>query len=269
MDLTQDVDGIHQRQEGQHHRAVLDWLSGSNFAAQLADYISKRQEGTGLWFLNSPIFVELLHGSKRTLFCPGIPGAGKTMIAAIVTDHLWKAYQDDDIGIAYLSCNYQRREEQRAVHLVAIILKQLIQERPSVSDSVNALYELHVERGTRPSFDELSKSLRSVLGHYSRVFIIIDALDECTDEDGTRNVLLSEIRSIQIQTDVRLMVTSRPITSITKSFEDDLCLEIYASNEDVEQYLEGRMLRQSTRILQKPDLRQLISKSILENIDGM
>ncbi|KAF7508365.1 hypothetical protein GJ744_009356 [Endocarpon pusillum] len=269
MDLTQNVDAIHQKQKGQFHREVLNWLSGSDFAAQQSDYISKRQEGTGLWFINSPKFAEWLHGSKHTLFCPGIPGAGKTMIASIVTDHLWKAYQEDDIGVAYLYCNYKRGDEQKAVNLLAVILKQLVQERPSLPDSVGDLYTLHGKRGTRPSFDELSNSLRSVLRNYSRVFIIIDALDECTNDDGTRNTLLSEIRSLQVQTDVRLMVTSRNISNITQLFEDDLCLRIYASDEDVEQYLEGRMSRQATPILQNPDLRQRISKSILGAIGGM
>jgi hypothetical protein len=38
--------------------------------------------------LKPPQFIEWLEGKKKTLFCPGIPGAGKTMIASIVVDHL-------------------------------------------------------------------------------------------------------------------------------------------------------------------------------------
>jgi Cdc6-like AAA superfamily ATPase len=241
----------------------------SDFAAQQTDFINKRQEGTGLWFIHSAEFAEWLHGSKQNIFCPGIPGAGKTMITSIVTDHLWKTYQEDDIGVAYLYCNYKRREEQKVVNLLAIILKQLIQRRPSVSDPVDALYKLHVPRGTRPSFDELYKSLDFVLRNYSRVFIIVDALDECTDLDGTRKTLLSKIRSLQAHTDIRLLVTSRPISSVTQMFEDGLRLEIRASDEDVKRYLEGEMSRQSLPVLRDPDLRQIITKSIVEAVDGM
>ena len=104
--ITLGVDAVHQEQERQRQRAVLDWLSPSDFVAQQTDLIGKRQEGTGLWFINSPEFAEWLHGSKHTLFCPGIPGAGKTIIATIVTDHLIESYQEDDIGVACLYCNY-------------------------------------------------------------------------------------------------------------------------------------------------------------------
>lgn len=267
--LAQEVDSIQQNQEGERHRAVLEWLSPGDFAAQQTDFISKRQKGTGLWFINSPEFAEWLHGSKQNIFCPGIPGAGKTMIASIATAHLWEAYQEDDVGIAYLYCNYKRREEQNAVKLLAVILKQLIQGRRSVSHPVDALYELHSRRGTWPSFDEISKSLGSVLSNFSRVFIIVDALDECMDVDGTRNMLLSELRILQAQTDLRLMVTSRPIASIVQTFEDDLCLEIRASDGDVKRYLEGQMSRRPSPALRDAHLRQLIKERIVETADGM
>lgn len=191
------------------------------------------------------------------------------MIVSIVIDHLGKEYQDDDIGVAYLYCNYKRRDEQKAVNLLAAILKQLVQKRPPLSDHIVALHELHAKQGTRPSFDDLSKSLRSVLGNYSQVFMIVDALDECTDVDDTRNTLLSEIRNLQTQIDLRLMSTSRPIKNITQAFEGDLHLEIRANNEDVERYLEGQISRRPSCILRKPHLQQLVKRNIVEAVDGM
>ena len=48
-----------------------------DFPAQQSDIIGRRQEGTGQWFLNAPDIVKWLREPKETLFCPGIPGAGK------------------------------------------------------------------------------------------------------------------------------------------------------------------------------------------------
>ena len=86
---------------------------------------------------------------------------------------------------------------------------------------------------------------------------------------GSRNTLLSEVRSLQAQTDVRLMVTSRPVISIEQAFENDLPLEVRAQKEDVERYLEGRMSQQPSGVFQDLDLRQLIKMSITKAIDGM
>ena len=102
--------------------------------------IDDRQD-TGQWLLDSPDFLTWLEGSKQTLFCPGIPGAGKTILTAIVIDDLYNKFQDDGtVGIAYIYCNFRRQHEQMTEDLLASLLKQLSQKRSSLPDSVKALY---------------------------------------------------------------------------------------------------------------------------------
>ena len=62
------------------------------------------------------------------LFCPGIPGAGKTILTSIVVDDLTTRFSNDpSVGIAYVYCNFRRRDEQKAEELFASLLKQLMQ----------------------------------------------------------------------------------------------------------------------------------------------
>jgi hypothetical protein len=94
-------------QDDQERRIILDWLTPIDYGTQQSDFISRRQEGTGQWLLNSDEFQRWSKKSKQTLFCSGIPGAGKTMITAIVVDHLSTKFQKDaSAGIAYIYCNY-------------------------------------------------------------------------------------------------------------------------------------------------------------------
>ena len=65
------------------HRRFLEWISSTDYPTQQSDTIKCRQEGTGQWFLDAPELVQWLKEVGVTLFCSGIPGAGKTMIAAI------------------------------------------------------------------------------------------------------------------------------------------------------------------------------------------
>jgi len=83
------VNHLIKRQDDQESRAIMDWLTPIDYAPQQSDFISRRQEGTGLWLLNSREFQDWLSSSKQTLFCPGIPGAGKTVVTSIVVDYLF------------------------------------------------------------------------------------------------------------------------------------------------------------------------------------
>ena len=44
---------IRDAQSPQQHHAIMEWLSPTDFTAQQHDIITRRQEGTGQWFLDS------------------------------------------------------------------------------------------------------------------------------------------------------------------------------------------------------------------------
>jgi hypothetical protein len=72
-----DVLAVRKEQSLQHHQAVMKWLSPEDFAAQQHDIISRKEEGTGQWFLASVVFKAWQQGPKKTLFCPDIPGLAR------------------------------------------------------------------------------------------------------------------------------------------------------------------------------------------------
>jgi AAA domain len=205
------------------------------------------------------------------LFCPGIPGAGKTIITSIVVDHLHSKFQKDaSVGIAYLYCNFRRQQEETSEALLLSLLKQLIQDRLSVPESVKNLYERHQPKRTRPSLDEISKAMHSVITDYSRAFIVIDALDECQVSDGGRKRLLSEISNLQNRTGVSLFATSRLIPGIMKEFEGrSTPLEIRASPEDLRRYLAGHMSSLPSFVLRSPGLQEEVQAEIVKAVEGM
>ena len=211
-----------------------------------------------------------LKTEKQTLFCPGIPGAGKTILTSIVVDDLDTRFSGDpQIGIAYIYCNFRRKDEQKAEDLLASLLKQLAQGQSPLPDSVKTLYDCHKDKRTRPSFDEFSRALQLVVAKYSRVFIVVDGLDECQISDGCRSRFLSEIFNLQAKWRVNFFATSRFIPEIQKMFEGSMLIKIYASNEDVQMYLDARISHGQSRILQHPDLQAEITAEITKAIDGM
>ncbi|KAI1824491.1 ankyrin repeat-containing domain protein [Xylaria intraflava] len=190
------------------------------------------------------------------------------MLSSLVIDHLRKVGYQRGAGLAYLYCNYKKYEEQRAIDFLSAILKQLVEGLPSVPDAVEALYYKHERLKSRPSFDDISVTIRSVCDCYPEVFIVIDALDECLDEH--RNALLSKLKILQASnSNVRLMVTSRPIITIIQAFENAACLTIAAHEKDVKQFVEGQIPRLARCVSREPDLKQLVISSINNAADGM
>ncbi|KAF2186397.1 hypothetical protein K469DRAFT_526817, partial [Zopfia rhizophila CBS 207.26] len=222
-------------------RALTEWLSPLNFFVKQADVLGLRVEGTGQWLLESEQFKSWVSGSKKTLWCSGIPGAGKTVLASIVVDHLQKSFPGDDTGIAFAYCNHQERIKQTPVNLIGSLLKQLAQARPLIYDRLKPLYKKHQNYNTCPTLSEISTALRDEIAHYSNVFVIIDALDECPEHNGFRDTLLMELGSLSRY--VKLLVTSRPHISIEYDIEGAIPLEIQASDGDLRKYLQDRLAR--------------------------
>jgi hypothetical protein len=264
------VDRLTRRQDDQECRTILDWLTPIDYGAQQSDFISRRQEKTGQWLLDSREFQNWCDGDKQTLFCPGMPGAGKTIMTSIVVNHLYTKYQNDSIGIAYVYCNFRRQHEQKPVDLLASLLKQFIRGLPAMPESIKNFYERHKRKQTRPSFDEISKELFSVITNYSKSFIIIDALDECQVSDGDRQKFLSELFNLQTRAGASLFATSRFIPEIKKKFvENNTSLEIRAHDEDVRRYLDGHMAQLPSFVLSSIDLQEEIKTSIIKVVGGM
>jgi hypothetical protein len=257
-------------QEDQGRRNVLDWLTLIDFTAQQSDFINRREAGTGQWLLESAEFQAWVETDQQVLFCPGIPGAGKTILTSIVVDYLYANFQKDtSIGIAYLYCNFRRRDEQTVEALLASLLKQLARGRSSLPESVKYLYESHKDKQTRPTFYEISSTLRSVGALYSRIFIAVDALDECQASDGCRTKFLKEIFAFQAKSRANILTTSRFVPEINEHFKDSLCLEIRASDHDVRRYLDGHMSQLPRCVLRSLELQDEIKAEIVKAVDGM
>ncbi|KAM3433588.1 hypothetical protein MY4824_005892 [Beauveria thailandica] len=258
---------------------ILNWLTPTpiDYGSQYSDLLKVRQPETGQWFLDSTQYQTWLATQKQTLFCPGIPGAGKTILASIVIGDLFHRFESvRDVGIAYIYCNFQSQEKQKIDHLLASLLRQLAQRRPSLPQEVKFLYDNHKIKQTKPSVDEISIALQSVARLYSRVFIIIDALDECETE--CRSTFLSHMFSLQAGTTANILATSRPIQTIEKDFGGrSEMVKISARDEDVERCLDNDMktlplLGKDNKGLSeksKQSLRTRIRTTIVEGVNGM
>ena len=206
-------------------------------------------------------------GENQTLFCPGIPGAGKSILASVAIEYLRSAQNVDGTRVAFLYCNYRMQEEQTVKSLLATLLRQLVDQCVIVPEPVKTLYASYDTKTGGPSIEEISKTFFDVVGHEDRVFLIVDALDECSDD--TRRTLLTEIWGLQKNTKISFMATSRPIDDLELQFAEYARLEIRADTRDVEIYLDAQLEKLPKCVRDSRALQRNIKNCISKAVDGM
>ncbi|KAJ7203241.1 ankyrin repeat-containing domain protein, partial [Mycena pura] len=225
------------------------------------------QRDTGGWLLQEASFKKWKSGSTETVWCRGMPGAGKTVLCAIVVDYLRRNLDSENIRIAVVYLNHKETEAQSPSNVLAAIWRQLILEK-NLSPTVEQLYAKHREQRTRPSLDDTYAALCSAASQLSRVFIAVDALDEYPEEQ--RHTLLQHLSTLGPC--VSLMVTSRPHINIKHTISNFETIEIRAAKDDIQKYLDGQIKksqRLSRHVRSAPDVRQALESRIVEGCDGM
>jgi len=255
------------RNPDEEKQTILDWLTPLDFDSQQKEFLEKSLSGTGRWFLESPKYQSWMDRRGQTLFCPGIPKSGKTILTAIVVDRLRERFLDSQTGIAYIYGNLHLQDQLKVGDLLASLLKQLSRYQAPLPSEVGDLYDRHKDRKTLPSLDEILMALHSIARMFSRVFIILDALDECQLSHGLR--FLYELDRLQEMCDINILATSRFIPEIVAKFQGKEILEIRGSREDVALYLRYYMEQLPSFVNDNDSLRHEIMEKISYAADGM
>ncbi|KAI8717170.1 NACHT domain-containing protein [Fusarium sp. LHS14.1] len=270
LEIGEHVDLLRRSNDQQK---ALDWLGQEGWRHPQDDHFAKCEPGTGRWLLDSPQFSEWLKRTETTLLCQGLPGAGKTVMASLVIDHLTCSTPEETV-VVYAYCDAGKREQQKAVHILASLLRQLIEASPSMPESVQRFHSKNQGRQlSSVSARELTDVLIDATLPLSRVYVVIDALDESEEVSN----LLPEIFRMQQEVNAKVFVTSRPDKRLEAMFDQYLSLEIRASDEDVSWYLEQRIAQHDVIKDElgeyaeevKVNLREAVKEKIMEVSDGI
>ena len=267
--VKEELGELRSRQKDEKMREIIQWLSPLNFAARHQDIFSKHKEGTGQWFLEDDKFIQWKAGKSRLIWCPGVPGAGKTILSSIVVDHLIDTFKDEKVAVVGIYCDFKEFNQQSTAKYLASLLQQLIIQRGSVPDQIKEIYTAHNKKITSPTFPEYLELLKAQMHKFTRVYIVIDALDECTEANNVREELLGGI--LQLPTFTNIMITSRYIPVVEDFFQGALRLDISARDNDIHLHVRTRLAEKTwaRRVRLDSVLQTKIAKSIVERAGGM
>ncbi|KAJ7591924.1 ankyrin repeat-containing domain protein [Mycena floridula] len=277
QDLSTQIEpiavGIHQVQAQSMTadlRAFANWLSPLNFEATQYNFVSTCTPSTGEWLLADAEFRRWIAGHVGILWCPGDPGVGKTMLASRVIDHLQKLTKGQPgVGVAYIFCDYRQSSIQGATDVIGSVLRQLLINSEEIPGSLHSIHNCYKAVPPQPrTLHDFTTALEAQIQLYSRVYLVIDALDESSSE--TRDILISTVHRLAESGHLHVLVTSRQ--TIGDEFANDSQIHIWANNGDIRRYITQRI--RDGKELQKvvngdETLQDEIVNKVTEKADGM
>ena len=153
----------------------------------------------------------------------------------------------ESLGIAYFFFDGRDSQKELQLHnkLIRTLISQLSDTRHGgITEKLADLYNRCGEV-QQPSDEQLQNVLRDILDKFSQAYIMIDALDECTERNKTLNWLNKLISDPNRKmANLHIVVTSRPERDINDVFAplDPHSIDVGEANtKDIVEYLKLQM----------------------------
>ncbi|KFY78964.1 hypothetical protein V498_09003, partial [Pseudogymnoascus sp. VKM F-4517 (FW-2822)] len=223
-DLRPFLEAVEDDESLQYDKAILDWLGPNDFD-RLADCLSLVVKGTGKWLINHHLFQEWIQGKHQELWCFGIPGSGKTMLASQVAGYFHSILSPNLVLLVY--CNVRDSTRQTANNIIRGLLRQAIQQDGNMPNEIRVWFEDAMKYNSLPT---LSKIKAVLFGKFrstkNSVYIVIDGLDELQPQNREIITILRD--ELAESSTLRIIVTSRPTDGLVELSSNSPAVDINA-----------------------------------------
>lgn len=196
-------------------REIRRWLKPTSYNLESGEYkkhLSSHTPGTGEWLSSSASFKSWADGSDHgLLWIKGIPGSGKSVLAANIVDELSRSHPGAPVLFFFF------RQIIDANHDPSALLRDWLDQVLIYSPPLQKKLKDYVQSSrllSSMSMEDLWKDLRTALaGLHEKVFCIADALDEM---DHGNEVFLRSLASLGgwKPEKIKVLITSRPVPSV-------------------------------------------------------
>lgn len=229
------------------------------------------------WILDNEEFKQWQNNqSNRLLWIRGDPGKGKTMLLCGIIDELTQLHGNTG-NVSFFFCQATDVRINSATSVLRGLIYLLVQKNPSLLFHVRARYD----QAGKALFEDtnawsaLSTIFTDILkdSSLSSAFLIIDALDECTN--SLRSLIDLIVQESSIHPQIKWIVSSRNWPEIIERFDigsyiAPISLELndtYVS-ESVNKFIEHKVNSLAQVKKYKDEIREIICRHLLSNSQG-
>ena len=167
-----------------------------------------------------------------------------------------------------LYCDFLAQQEQSTTNMLGAMLKQLVSRGRVPQHIREAFRKAKREFGGRGLLlPDMVEILKVTITSLPRVFICIDAVDECTPKHR-RDILDSMQEIVRASSNTRVFLTGRPYINdeIVRRFGEAVRIPLSPPKGDIESYLEMRLDGDPDPNAMDDELRADIMKIIPEKV---
>ncbi|KAM0323197.1 hypothetical protein ACHAPQ_008786 [Fusarium lateritium] len=239
-DLNDKADRSEAKSRDEEATKIISWISPISFHAKHIDVLERVEPGTGTWLLEHDTFKSWLRGDINVLWCPGIPGAGKTSLVSLIISRV----------------EQERAADTTCAAAIASRCVGTLQPTPEI--------------WTRPTQTQITEILQKLAAKLETFFIVVDALDECGESEEDALQFMATVSSLGAH--VKVLCTSRFSTTFEEHFNQYEKLQISAQNADITTFLKAQIrqkYRLSRHVRADPKLKDEIVETIIQESQGM
>jgi hypothetical protein len=256
--------------------AYSDFFLSVNPQSTLQKNNQLRHRLTGFWLIENEAYTRWLGENGRILWLHGIAGAGKSVLSGLIIQHcLERADANLRQGVAFFFCSYDDEKSQTVVNILAALASQLGRQNKESFEILRSLFtELHPKSRLKrdPEAEELAEAIRNMAVTFDDVRIVVDGLDECSDEAREAAHVLHAIASEHVSISVAILSRDEP--HIRQELPRASChyLAIEAQTKDLDLYVRGeieRRIERKPRLLRDYELKEEMIRKLVSESQGM
>jgi ankyrin repeat protein len=231
------------------------WFQPTDYMAESGEFhrhLSSQAPGTGLWICNTPLFCQWRDsGDHGSLWIKGVPGSGKSVIAASMVEHLKNI---DNAPTLFFFFRYIIVANRRPRSLIRDWLAQLLAYNIQLQATLQPLVGTELDD---ISDEQLWEYLLIGLSSVKKAYCIVDGLDEMEllPNDG----FLRRLNSLATfrPGSVKILMTSRPKQYLQGILRDTSIVHISLEQDLVGKDITVFVLHRLRGALQDDDQEQL------------
>jgi hypothetical protein len=184
---------------------------------------------------------------------------------------------DDDPGkvVAYFYFDFNDVQKQNSELMLRSLIYQLSRQCVKIPVGLDTLFSSCESGQRQPSLDALLEAMQKMIEEFPQSYIILDALDECTDRAELMSIV-DKISGWQTQ-NLHLLVTSRRERDIETSLEyfvdgqNIICLQSELLDKDIQICVRQRLSddKSLSKWQKDPIIKQEIETALMQRACGM
>lgn len=269
-------------------QVMLDWLGAFNPSAYHNMVRESRTERTGEWLLQRQEFKRWRDSAEMTiLWMHGIPGCGKSVLTSSVIDNIRQltTARDETSSMAYYYFQFGQQHASSVHSMLRSLITQLSLGKglpPAALDECALRHfsaewncmsasTFYVEGVSQPTTNDLVSVLRGILEELDEVYLVMDGLDECMDQDDLLR-LVDDVLKWNSR-NVHIFVTGRyqhELDTTLKS-RNSFIIELDEQNvdSDIQLFIQKQLTSHPKLRKWPPRLRAEIQESLTKGSQGM